>query len=418
MDYLGEYIAVDWENEPSQRTPVNAYNLGIMEDGIQRLFAYLIAGGGSSDGREVEFRSNGEYIQWRYSGEKDWTNLVALVDLKGDKGDNYILTEEDIEEIASKVKVPTSADKITYDDTETKLGATNVQEAIGKVSEQIGNIFVGATQPTNGIEYWLDTSEDGDENTGGGDSGGEDTPVVPDTYYTVTNNLTNTTTSNSLTSVKEGASYVATFTPDEGYELYSCTVTMGGVDISTSAYANGTVRIDEVTGDIVITVKSNEIESSAANLLDSPLRFIDNAYISYYAEQLRYNAKDTSDLYIVAVESGTYRLTAKGLNQYGNPYVGEKTISQFGNLSANGQTTANNPTMLLGVSTGDYNALTTSYGTKFDTHEFVSTGTVVTEKQEDGTYNKYVDITYDMSGWTTLSLSNNVATGWTFTKVV
>lgn len=94
------------------------------------------SGGSGTDGREVELRNNGEYIQWRYSGEEDWTNLVALADLKGEKGDNYILTEEDIEEIASKVKVATSADKITYDDTETKLGATNVQDAIGKVSEQ------------------------------------------------------------------------------------------------------------------------------------------------------------------------------------------------------------------------------------------------------------------------------------------
>ena len=95
------------------------------------------SGGSGSDGREVELRSNGEYIQWRYSGEEDWTNLVALADLKGEKGDNYILTEEDIEEIASKVKVATSADKITYDDTETQLGATNVQDAIGQLSEQI-----------------------------------------------------------------------------------------------------------------------------------------------------------------------------------------------------------------------------------------------------------------------------------------
>lgn len=139
MDSLDEYIGVGWENEPSRRTPVNAYNLGIMEDGIKRLFAYLIAGGGigpGTNGREIELRNSGEYIQWRYSGEEDWTNLVSLADLKGEKGDDYVLTDEDIEEIASKVKVATSADKITYDDTETKLGAENVQDAIGNLSEQ------------------------------------------------------------------------------------------------------------------------------------------------------------------------------------------------------------------------------------------------------------------------------------------
>lgn len=156
MAYLGEYIEVGWENEPSQRTPVNAYNLGIMEDGIKRLFAYLIAGGGSgsgggSGGREVELRNNGEYIQWRYSGEEDWTNLVALADLKGEKGDDYVLTNEDIEEIASKVKVATSADKITYDDSQTQLGATNVQEAIGKVSEQIGDLKENGTTGGTGL---------------------------------------------------------------------------------------------------------------------------------------------------------------------------------------------------------------------------------------------------------------------------
>ena len=160
MDSLDEYIGVGWENEPSRRTPVNAYNLGIMEDGIKRLFAYLIAGGGTgpgTNGREIELRNSGEYIQWRYSGEEDWTNLVSLADLKGEKGDDYVLTDEDIEEIASKVKVATSADKITYDDTETKLGAENVQDAIGKLSEQISNLPTGGSGLNNTAKNLLIT---------------------------------------------------------------------------------------------------------------------------------------------------------------------------------------------------------------------------------------------------------------------
>ena len=37
------------------------------------------------DGREVELRNNGTYIQWRYVGEDDnaWRNLAALSDLVG-----------------------------------------------------------------------------------------------------------------------------------------------------------------------------------------------------------------------------------------------------------------------------------------------------------------------------------------------
>lgn len=35
----------------------------------------------SIDGREIELISDGTYIKWRYVGEPDWTNLVALADL-------------------------------------------------------------------------------------------------------------------------------------------------------------------------------------------------------------------------------------------------------------------------------------------------------------------------------------------------
>ncbi len=38
------------------------------------------------DGREVELRNTGTYIQWRYAGAVSWTNLIALSTLKGDPG--------------------------------------------------------------------------------------------------------------------------------------------------------------------------------------------------------------------------------------------------------------------------------------------------------------------------------------------
>ena len=39
------------------------------------------------DGKEVEFRSDGSYIQWRYVGNPYWQNLIVLSALKGDTGD-------------------------------------------------------------------------------------------------------------------------------------------------------------------------------------------------------------------------------------------------------------------------------------------------------------------------------------------
>jgi hypothetical protein len=40
------------------------------------------------DGREVEFQNNGTYIQWKYSDETTWTNLVALADITGEDGED------------------------------------------------------------------------------------------------------------------------------------------------------------------------------------------------------------------------------------------------------------------------------------------------------------------------------------------
>lgn len=44
-------------------------------------------GDAGNDGREVEFNVSSTHIQWRYKGTSSWTNLVALSDLKGAKGD-------------------------------------------------------------------------------------------------------------------------------------------------------------------------------------------------------------------------------------------------------------------------------------------------------------------------------------------
>lgn len=72
--------------------------------------------------------------------------------------------------------------------------------------------------------------------------------------YSVTNNLSNASTSNGAATVMGGSSYFAMITAKDGYELKTVTVKMGGVDITATAYNNGVITITEVTGDIVITV--------------------------------------------------------------------------------------------------------------------------------------------------------------------
>lgn len=73
------------------------------------------------------------------------------------------------------------------------------------------------------------------------------------TYYTITNHLTNVTTSNNTAQAAQGTAYTATLTVPEGYSMGAVTVTMGGVDITADVYSGGTITISAVTGDVVVT---------------------------------------------------------------------------------------------------------------------------------------------------------------------
>ena len=82
--------------------------------------------------------------------------------------------------------------------------------------------------------------------------------IATPTNYTITNNLTNVTNSNSATSIAEGSSYSAKVTATSGYEISSYGITMGGADITSTAYSDGNITISNVTGNIVITVTATK----------------------------------------------------------------------------------------------------------------------------------------------------------------
>jgi len=71
--------------------------------------------------------------------------------------------------------------------------------------------------------------------------------------YTITENLTNVNISNNLTTIKYGESYSATLIPNDGYGIKTTKITMGGNNITSSAYKDGKITIEKVTGNIVIT---------------------------------------------------------------------------------------------------------------------------------------------------------------------
>ena len=76
--------------------------------------------------------------------------------------------------------------------------------------------------------------------------------IVLDTnvYYSVTKNLSYCSINNSATSVIEGEPYSATITANEGYELKSITVTMGGSPVSVSG---GSISINIINITLFIT---------------------------------------------------------------------------------------------------------------------------------------------------------------------
>lgn len=70
--------------------------------------------------------------------------------------------------------------------------------------------------------------------------------------YTVTQNLTDVTSTFSDATILENATFSATLAADTGKTLGDITVTMGGVDISATAVSGSTITIPAVTGNVTV----------------------------------------------------------------------------------------------------------------------------------------------------------------------
>ena len=135
------------------------------------------------------------------------------------------------------------------------------------------------------------------------------TGVAETVTYTVTNNLTNVTNSNTQTELTEGF-YSATLNVVDGYSLESVVITMGGVDITESVYTaeTGSILITEVTGDIVITATAAALAyvamASADISTDSVKLYTDDATTALatkYYQKGRYSLNATESDAVVKV---------------------------------------------------------------------------------------------------------------------
>lgn len=83
----------------------------------------------------------------------------------------------------------------------------------------------------------------------------------------ITNALTNVTTNNNTSVIEKDSAYNATITAKSGYKLDTVTVTMGGVDITSSVYNNGVISISSVTGNLVISAYASLEAAKYTNVL-------------------------------------------------------------------------------------------------------------------------------------------------------
>lgn len=166
-----------------------------------------------------------------------------------DIGDTILpTTDQTIKGAIAEVFQSASSGKTLIANAITGKGvSTNVNDSfqtmatnISSISDSSGNIN-GTVFTLNDKKYKL--IDDGNGNI-----------TATLVTYTITNSLSNSTNSNLNTQVEYGSSYIATISASGGYKLSAVTITMSGVDITSTAYSNGNINIASVTGNIVITV--------------------------------------------------------------------------------------------------------------------------------------------------------------------
>lgn len=196
-----------------------------------------------------------KYSTYTYNGDTgDTPDVVEVTAIASNTGNNTATVEK-----GSTVQLG-----VTYtpsDTTQTGVYWTTSNDSIAKVSNTgvVTGVAAGSATITATSTYnsnlkvvWSITVSDstGGEDTGDGEDTGGTTPIM----YTITNNLTNVNSSNSDTSVEKNSSYTANISTLDGYTILRTTITMGGIDITSTAYSDGVISIDSVTGDVVITI--------------------------------------------------------------------------------------------------------------------------------------------------------------------
>lgn len=159
------------------------------------------------------------------------------------------------------------------------------------------------------------------------------------TSYTITNNLTNVTNSNSDVSITDGSSYSGSLTANSGYTLENVTITMGGSDITSSCYSDGTINIPTVNGDIIITATA--VETGVEKTLTSITATYNQGSATIYPSTSLDSLKTNLTVTATYSDNSTSTIPLSSYTLSGTLNVGVSTIT----VTYSGKTTTFNVTV-------------------------------------------------------------------------
>ena len=208
-------------------------------------------------------------IPSEYVTETEMNEAIANVSSGGSVDLSGYATKDDLNTKANTSDIPTNTSEL-YNDSGflTSIPSEYVTET--EMNEAIANVSILNQNGNTPLRIWAGTQQEYDELLTYDDGivyliEGRSSVIV--TRYTITNNLTNVSTSNSANSIAEGSSYEAKLSVSTGYNIGNVSITMGGVDITSTCYNNKTINISSVTGNIVITAVA--VEAAGTTDIDS-----------------------------------------------------------------------------------------------------------------------------------------------------
>ena len=208
-------------------------------------------------------------IPSEYVTEQEMNEAIANISSGGSVDLSGYATKDELNTKANISDIPTKTSKLTNDSGFlTSIPSEYVTEQ--EMNEAITNVSILNQNGNTPLRIWAGTQQEYDELLTYDDSivyliEGRSSAII--TRYTITNNLTNVSTSNSANSIAEGSSYEAKLSVSTGYNIGNVSITMGGVDITSTCYNNKTITISSVTGNIVVTAEA--VESSGTTDIDS-----------------------------------------------------------------------------------------------------------------------------------------------------